>query len=1275
MDLNGIAIIGMAFRFPGANNLDQLWRNLCEGVESITFFSDDELDSSVHPDLKKDSRYVKARGVIDGADQFDASFFRISPREAQIMDPQQRLFMEAAWEALEDAGYNPDTYNGLIGVFGGTGHNSYFAHHVAARPDIMESFGEHQTNLVNAPDYLATRVSYKLNLRGPSISLYTGCSTSLVAVCYACESLLSYQCDLALAGASFVQCPLDTGYLYQEGEIVSPDGHCRPFDERARGTVFSDGVGMVLLKRIEEAIRDRDHIYAVIKGTGINNDGSDKVSFTAPSVNGQAGAVAMAQANAGVDPEDISFVETHGTGTQLGDPIEIEALTQAFRAKTAKNQFCAIGSLKGNIGHLDAAAGVASLIKTALAIHYRKIPPSLNFQKANPEIDFNNSPFFVNTKLVEWGTDHKPLRAGVSSFGVGGTNSHVVLEEAPQAKLTGPSRPWSLIALSAKTESALENGTGNLIRYLKDHPYLNMADVTYSLQVGRKSFAHRRFAVCKDLKDAIAKLESRDPMWTRTQLAQAGNHEVVFMFSGQGAQYPNMGLDLYKTERIFHTEIDRCAEVLKPHLSVDIRDILYPQNASVEDAARRLKETSITQPVLFAIEYGLARLWMSWGISPQAMVGHSIGEYVAACLSGVISLEDALMLVAVRGRLMQSLPAGGMLGIELACDQISNYLTGGLSLATVNTPKLCVVSGPNEEVTELENKLTGDGVRCTRLHTSHAFHSSMMDPILKPFEATVASKDLHPPTIPFVSNVSGTWIRAEEAVNPSHWAKHLRNTVNFSDCLNELLKVPQRIFLEVGPGHTLSVFARQHPARCQEHVILTSLRHPKENDPDDAFILKTLGHLWMVGMPIEWSNYYSEENRCRLPLPTYAFDRKRSWIDPPKAASKFQVEGPRADALDFSTVQDITEAGYRKEIAPETEHTDKTERTVANIFKEILGVDHVDVNDSFFNMGGSSLMAVSLFARIEKVFNRKLPIATLYEAPTVRQLSVIINDYNWKAPWETLVEVQTGGSKPPLFLVHGAGGNVLLYRELATHLGSNQPVYGFQSQGLDGEKPAVTTVEEMASLYVERLKKAYPNGPYMLGGYCMGGSVALEMAQKLRAQGDEVPLLVFFETYNYSKIKPMSKIDNLYYYLQKVDFHWRNFCLLSSNEKWRFVSEKAKVALARKDVWFGMLGAKFGRLFGNKNGQAALLASIWETNDQAAYKYVPKPYIGKVTQFLPIREYAHHIGPELGWEGIANGGLEKYTLPVYPAGMLVEPFVRLLAEKLTTCINKALDSH
>jgi len=876
-----VAIIGMACRFPGAKNVEQFWQNLRGAVESISFFSDEDLLSAgVHPDALSDPNYVKAGGVIEGVEMFDASFFGFTPKEAEIIDPQHRLFLECAWEALETAGYDSETYEGLIGLYAGTGLNSYLINLLFSDPKSIESAGAIQAALGNDKDHLTTRVSYKLNLRGPSIDVQTACSTSLVAVHLAYQSLLNGECDLALAGGVSIRIPQARGYYYQEGGILSPDGHCRAFDARAQGTVGSSGVGVVALKRLADAIADRDSIYAIIKGSAVNNDGSMKVGYTAPSVAGQAKVIAEAMAMANLGPESITHIETHGTGTGLGDPIEIEALTQAFFVGTQKKGFCAIGSVKSNIGHADTASGIAGLIKAVLALKHKLLPASLHYEQTNPQIDFANSPFFVNRELCDWKTNGSPRRAGVSSFGIGGTNAHVVLEEAPDLVAAAPCRRDTLIMLSAKSSSALESATSNLVERLKEIPETDLPDVAYTLQVGRRSFPYRRFVLCRAVETAIEALEGREPKPVFTSFNDSGSRPVIFMFPGQGSQHVNMGLEAYQTETAFSEQIDYCSKMLIPQIGLDLRDVLYPGSEDAQAAAGKLNQTLITQPALFVLEYALAKLWNQWGVLPQAMIGHSIGEYVAACLSGVFSLEDGLTIVAVRGRLMQQLPAGTMLTVPLSERELQPLLGRHISLAVVNGPRLCVVSGTTRAIDLLEYQLIEMGVSCRRLRTSHAFHSEMMEPILQSLRQQMESITLNPPRIPFISNLTGTWVTEAAATDPDYWVRHLRQTVRFSNGIGELVKDPARIFLEVGPGRTLSALAAQHTDKVSDAVILTSLGHPHDQRSDESVLLNTLGQLWLAGVQPNWQAFYANQQRRRVPLPTYPFERKRYWIEP-----------------------------------------------------------------------------------------------------------------------------------------------------------------------------------------------------------------------------------------------------------------------------------------------------------------------------------------------------------------------------------------------------------
>ena len=874
-----IAIIGMSGRFPGARNTDEFWENLRDGVESITSFTPEELAASgVDPSEWANPAYVPAGSVLEDIDLFDASFFGFSPREAESLDPQQRIFLETAWHALEDAGYNPETYPGLIGVYAGCAMSSYLDH-LESNPAFMALLGYLQVYIGNEKDYLATRVSYKLNLRGPSFNIQTACSTSLLAVAVAADALLGHQCDMALAGGICVRVPQKAGYYHEPGGIFSPDGHCRVFDERAQGVVFGNGAGIVVLKRLEDALAAGDPIDAIIRGWAVNNDGSDKASYTAPGLSGQTDVIARAHKRAGVRPESITLVEAHGTGTPVGDPIEIAALTQAFRAHTKRKGFCAIGSVKTNVGHLDPAAGIASLIKTVLALQHKQIPPSLNCDKPNPAIPFAGSPFYVNTRLSEWKAGKSPRRAGVSAFGIGGTNVHVVVEEAPAAAGGGSSRPHQVLALSARSASGLDSARSRLIDYLDRNPDANSADIAYTYQTGRKAFNHRLALVYQEPADLMRALTAANPTRLLTSAEPPRERSIAFMFSGQGSQYPGMALGIYQAEPAFRASMDYCSDLLKPLIGEDLRDLLYPAGEETDGVAQRLNQTRIAQPALFAIEYSLAKLWMDWGIRPGAMIGHSIGEYVAACLSGVFSLDDGLALIAERGRLMQQMPAGSMLAVPLAEAELAPFLDAEIGIAAINEPASCVVSGPTDAIERLEARLTEMGLASRQLHTSHAFHSKMMDPVLGPFAATVARVALRNPAIPWISNVTGDWIKPSEATDPKYWARHLRQPVRMAQGLRLLLQDQSRIFLEVGPGDTLTTFVRRCPDRLAGHLCLPSLRHPLKRQPDTAFLLDALARLWLSGATVNWGGVHAPERRQRVHLPGYAFERQRYWAE------------------------------------------------------------------------------------------------------------------------------------------------------------------------------------------------------------------------------------------------------------------------------------------------------------------------------------------------------------------------------------------------------------
>lgn len=1285
--LEGIAVIGMAGRFPGARNLAQFWKNLRDGRESLTRFTDAQLRAAgIDPALLEDPCYVKAGILLEGVDLFDAEFFGISPGEAKLTDPQHRIFLECAWEALEDAGYNPDNTRNRIGVFAGAGMNTYLLHNLASDPELMKTWNVVQRLIASDKDFLATRVSYKLNLMGPSITIQTACSTSLVAVHLGCQSLLNGESDMVLAGGVTVHLPQVAGYSYELGSILSPDGHCRAFDAKAEGVVFSSGAGIVVLKRLADAQSDGDSIRAVIRSSCVNNDGRGKIGYTAPSVDGQAACIAEAQALAGVASDQITYVEAHGTGTPLGDPIEVAALTKAFRRTTQNKAFCAIGSLKTNVGHLDAAAGVGGLIKTILALENRALPPSLNFEQPNPNIDFANSPFYVQKTLSEWKPPNGRRLAGVSSFGVGGTNAHVIIEEASPIYKSKEMRPWQLLPISAKTIGALDKATGNLADFLEEHPGMNLADVAFTLQNGRKPFPHRRSVVAENTEDAIQLLKSRDPKRMYTAWQDQSDNSVVFMFPGQASQFVNMGLEIYKSERRFREELELCCKLLEPHLCFDLKHVLYPSQQERGESSRQLNETSVTQPAIFAVEYALAKLWMHWGIRPAAMIGHSIGEYVAACLAGVFSLEDALALIAARGRLMQSLPRGSMLAVGLKEEAAAQYLNQELSLAAVNGHSACVLAGPDPAIAALEQSLAGQEISCRILKTSHAFHSRMMEPIAGQFLELFKNIELRAPQIPYLSNVTGTWIKETQAVDPKYWASHLLQTVRFADGLGELMKQPHRVFLEIGPGNGLTSLTTRHPARSREVTVLPSFGYFREKTCDLAEIRITLGRLWLAGVRVDWPTLHDGHKRHKIPLPTYPFERRQYWIEgrTPGIGPIHEADAARHNgknklilALDHAggeNTADSASVSNHPELRTDyAEPRTELQERMAAVWRAILGVDKIGIDDNFFELGGHSLLAVALARRVEQVFGKRLPLATLIEAPTVRQFSEFVRDDSMPS-WSSLVPIHPVGTRSPLFLIHGAEGNVLLYRQLTQYLRRDQPVYGLQSKGLNGSGCLNTTIQEMASQYIREVKVAQPRGPYFLGGYCLGGVIAFEMAQQFREKGEAVGLVLMLDTYNLSTAdKPrLLFLRAPIHFVQNLWFHSANLFSIRRGNRKQFLSAKVDIELTRLRIRLHAAYHALQRIVKRKERSSYYPhLMVTKANDQAAARYVPKFYEGRVAVIRPKGNFWGLSSPTLGWGETVPGGLEIHEIPVRPKGMLVEPFCRLLAETVQSCLQNA----
>jgi phthiocerol/phenolphthiocerol synthesis type-I polyketide synthase E len=1294
-----VAIIGKAGHFSGAPDLEAFWRILRDGVECISTFSDQELAAEgVDPALLQHPAYVKARGVLAGAELFDADFFGYSPREAELMDPQQRRFLECASEALEDAGYHGQAYPGLIGVYGGAALNTYLMN-LVSRPDLVELLGGPQTVIASSNDFLCTRVSYKLNLQGPSVTVQTACSTSLVAVHLACQALLGGDCDMALAGGVSIRFPQKTGYMYKEGGILSSDGHCRAFDARASGSVGGAGVGVVVLKVLVNALEDGDSICAVIKGSAINNDGSAKAGYTAPRMESQTRVIRAAQILAEVEPETITYVEAHGTGTKLGDPIELAALIRAFREGTERKRFCAIGSVKTNIGHLDAAAGIAGLIKTVLALENRALPPSLHFEAPNPEVDLDNGPLYLSTRLSTWPEAPTPRRAGVSSFGLGGTNAHVVLEEAPKAAPTDPGRPWQLLLLSARTKAALETMTDNLAAHLSARPDLDLADVAYTLQRGRQAFEVRRTLVCRSREDAALALRGRDEEQVLTSAQRFEDPPVAFLFPGLGDHYGGMGRGLYESEPVFREEIDRGAAFLAARLEIDLRNLLYPDQAEDAGGATKTEVESridlrslirpgrrgpdpamgtlspeLVQPALFLLEYALARLWQSWGVQPQAMIGYSLGEYVAACLAGVWSPEDALTVVAHRAHLISTLPAGGMTAVLLSERQVAPYLGHHLSLAAVNGPSVCVVGGPLEPLAELERRLTESGVSWRRLETSHAVHSQMMEPLSRPLLKLLRGIELRPPGIPYLSGVTGTWITAAEATDPAYWVKHLCQTVRFAEGIGELWRQPGRILLEVGPGRSLGHLALQSSASIAgaEHAVFSTLRSAVERQSDQGLLLQTLGQLWLAGVPVDWAGFQAREQRRRVPLPTYPFQRQRCWIEPgqpqPRAAPERTASQLRHRPLPASGNRRSSRSG--RYVAPRN----PLETEVAEIWRELLGVEQVGIEDNFFAVGGSSLLGVGLGSRLQQRFQVDLPPEFLFRAPTIAAMAELVaaaqpahQGLAATKRHSFLVEMSKGNgtSRPAFYLVHPLGGHLYLYRDLAAALGEDRAVYGLRACGFEDGEQIHRSIEEMSAEYVAAVMARQPEGPYLLGGSSMGGMIAFEMAQQLRGQGREVALLAMLDTPGPDQMPPRPADD-----AELLFTLYGSWLSISLEELRRHDQERWVHVLLDRARSAKVLPPGFGEA--DLRRHLEVVAALWRMQ----FDYQPLPYPGSVLFLRAMdRSTIGFSHPERAWLELVLGGTEFHLVPGDHTSMHHPPHLEVLAERLRTALDRAQDSE
>jgi len=1025
---NDIAVIGLACRLPGARDWRELWQNLCGGVESITSFADEELlRKGVNAALLRDSNYVKAGGVVSDAEAFDAAFFDYLPREAEMMDPQQRIFLECCWHALEDAGYDSENTDLLISVFGGVTINTFQWERFDRNKQLVATMGDLQAMIANDKDFVTSRVAYKLNLKGPSFGVQTACSTSLVAVYVAWQMLLSGACDIALAGGSSIRFPHAQGYLTNPGGTASADGHCRAFDAGASGSVVGSGAGVVVLKRLADAVRDGDTIHAVIKGAGMNNDGRDKVGFTAPSVSGHARSLAEAIAMARVSADSLGYVEAHGTGTRVGDPIEFAGLTQGFRETTDRSGFCALGSIKTNIGHLDAAAGIAGFIKTVLCLKHRTLVPSLNFESPNPAIDFASSPFYVNTECRPWRNDDGPLRAAVCSTGMGGANAHVVLEEPPAVPSPSPiQRPCQLFTVAARAATVADRMEQELREYVGGATAAELADVAYTSHVGRRAFPHRRAFLCEDpaLTDrSVVPLAAPDFGGD----SAAVEPSVVFMFPGQGAQYPGMTAGLLETEPAYRETVNECAAAFEHHTGTDLMPLLRANAADEPGAAERLAQTPVAQASLFAVEYGMARLLMSWGIRPDAMIGHSVGECVAACIAGVLTLEDAIELVVRRGEHMEATPAGAMLSVRAPLEDLRSMQTEQLVVAALNGPQDGVLAGSEDAIGVVERQLRGDGVACARLSTARAFHSPLMDSALDDFVDVVRHLRFRAPTIPYVSNVTGDWLSDDEACDVRYWARHIRQPVRFADGVALLLRDPGRVLVEVGPGRTLTGLVTRGAERLPAAIAMA--RSPKEDGCDSRTLMTAVGQLWCSGVAVDWSAFHASERRRRVPLPTYAFERTdfsaesvtptapvpsgapgpcASPVGPVRAGREATVSVDELAAAFRRAIADIgverlvveTDGGSGRvvpPVAPEREvsapaasgadaaEVDDIEGHVRSLLRE-FGVDAADSEHDLVALGVDSMMLTQLLVRLRQTLRVDISTQEIAMQPTITRI-------------------------------------------------------------------------------------------------------------------------------------------------------------------------------------------------------------------------------------------------------------------------------------------------
>jgi len=1316
-DDTAIAVVGMYGRFPGAANLAAFWQNIVDGREAIRFFSKAELSATgLDPARLDDPSFVAARAWLDEADKFDADFFGVGAREAELTDPQHRLFLEACWGALENAAILPERVDYPIGVFGGCSMNTYYQANLASEARNFDTLAGTQAALNNDKDFLTTRVSYKLNLTGPSMTVLSACSTGLAAIHAAVTSLLAYQCDAALAGAASVTPPLMGGHQHQQGMLYSVDGRCRPYDAEATGTVAGDGVGVVVLRRLEDALADGDPIRAIIRGIALNNDGGNKVGPTAPSVNGQAEVIALAQGLADVSPDSLAYLEGHGTATPLGDPIEVAAATQAFREETERVGYCGLGSVKANIGHLNAAAGIASFIKTVLALENKTLPPSPNFKVANPALKLDTSPFYVVTEATPWPSWNVPARAAVSSFGAGGTNVHAIVEASPaqvQASAVDSERGDRVVLpISARSDASADAACQTLAEDLKhlvaeesgveENSAVDLETVAATLRDGRRSFSHRRAVIATDIKGAIAAL-SRGEVIRGHAVADTmgqGSRPVVFAFPAQGGQMAGAGRGLYDAEPIFRTAMEACFAALAPWVP-DLGEVMF----STEDSANTLDDQYYAGAAMFSLGYSLAALWRARGVEPDVVIGHSTGEYAAACVAGLLTLEQATTLLMLRAEALRVAPPASVLLVGLSATDMSSRLAKGCYLALDNAPQSCVVVGDAQSITELEALLQDQEVFCRRLRLSLGAHSPLLGQAVSAFDGAIkdisekfCAKD---PEVRYLSATTGEWITAGHELSVDYWVRHMQMPVQFTSTLAKLThELSGACALEMGPNRSLSVLLSLNVPEMPVVHALPPAAEPALLEPDAAakFDCGARAELWTLGgADLDLITAHGEHKPRHVALSATPFDRRRYWIDPPGVQST-------AASGSASAEQQSKSFHPRPELGnPFVAPSNRVECVIAEIAQDALGVAPIGVEDNFVELGANSLITLRMHHEIQQRLGRPVPTVAIFSGFTVAALAEHFTDDDvaevthvkgdnlWQekamgkatSRVSSVIALRTTGTRPPLFLAHPACGVVFPYFDLVRELGVDQPVYAFQAVGLDGQMEPDETVEEMSARYVADMKSVQPKGPYRIGGFSFGCYITYEMTRQLLEMGEEVDFVGLID-----ELAPIDGIRPGARHLMRL--------ILSPNTPsvLRHVLDyKNHVAAGRKSgqqiglrQWLNpnrvlerltmatLAPPKSEFLHIGAEGALTKMFELFVLHCKATLAYSPPPIACRGTVIKS--EYWNHNAfylpkdrPNLGWDLLCEGGVDVLFSTGDHIEMVRDPHARSLAQAITSALS------